>query len=150
MSTESSGPGGDIRDDLLRAFRQLRPDMLQNARADADLDPNSRADEFSDEDIEQILNAYEGLMVEAFTGAGRQTRDLVLETALPPIVRSLQQTTADMVRSNVISAVMLTYRLLARIEPERHEEAARWLAAFHGGYAHELVERVEALSREQG
>jgi hypothetical protein len=138
----------DVRRDLLRAFRELRPEMVKHARGDADLDPKSRADEFSDADIEQILNAWEGLVVEALTGSGRATRDLVLDTALPPIVRSLEQTAADMIRSNTISAVMLTHRLLPKIAAERRDEAARWLAAFYGGYAHELVERVQRLESE--
>lgn len=138
----------DVRQDLLRAFRELRPEMVRYARSDADLDPKSRADEFGDADIEQILNAWEGLVVEALTGSGRETRDLVLDTALPPIVRSLGQTAADMVCSNTISAVMLTHRLLPRIPAERREDAARWLAAFYGGYAHELVERVQRLESE--
>jgi hypothetical protein len=138
----------DVRQDLLDAFREVRPEMLKHTREDADLDPKSRADEFSDADIEQILNAYEGLIVEALTGSSRETRDFVMETALPPIVRSLEQTAADMIRSNTISAVMLAHRLLPKIASERRDDAARWLAAFYGGYAHELVERVQSLENE--
>jgi hypothetical protein len=148
MSAEQPASQEDVRQDLLRAFRELRPDMVKHARSDADLDPNSRADEFSDADIEQILNAYEGLVVEALTDSGRSTRDFVLDTALPPIVRSLGQTSADTVRSNIISAVMLAHRLLPKVAADRRDDAARWLAAFYGEYAHELVERVQQLERE--
>jgi hypothetical protein len=149
MHAEPDTGSHDVREDILRAFRDLRPDMVAFARRDADLDPQSRADEFSDADIEQVLNAWEGLIVEALTGTGRTTRDLVLDTALEPIVRSLKQTTADMVRSNTISAVMLTHRVLSKIPDEQREQAARWLAAFYGDYAHELVERVQALEDER-
>ena len=148
MST-SEPADQDVRQELLRAFQEMRPEMLENARRDADLDPKSRADEFSDAEIEQILNAYAALITEALTGSGRETRDLVMETALPPIVRSLKQTTADLVRSNTISAVMLAHRLLPRVRAEHRDDAARWLAAFYGGYACELVERVEHLQDEQ-
>jgi hypothetical protein len=135
-------------DELAAAFKRVRPQMVAFARRDADLDPGSRIAEFSDADVEQFVNAYEALFLEALAGSGRETRDLVLETALPPIV-DLGQTSLDMVRSNAISAVMLTHRLLPQVSPERREDAARWLAAFYGGYAAEVVERVLALEAER-
>jgi hypothetical protein len=134
----------DTLDELSEAFRRLRPQMVELARRDADLDPKSRIDEFSDADIEQFLNAYAAIFQEALDGSGRQTRELVLETALPPIVE-FGQTSLDMVRSNMISAVMLTHRLLPQVSAERREDAARWLAAFYGEYSSEVIERVLAL-----
>lgn len=146
--TDDHGPSEDVRAELLRAFGELRPEMVENARKDAPLDPASRVDEFSDGDLEQILNAYEALFTEALTGSGRQTRDLIFDTALPPIVE-LGQTTLDMVRSNMISAVLLAHRLLPRVAAEHRDAAARWLASFQGDYAYELVERVLALQGER-
>jgi hypothetical protein len=143
-SDEPSGAGPEARAEIGRAFADLRPQMIANARADADLDPSSRASEFSDEDLEQIINAYDALFREALEGSGRETRELIFETALPPIVE-MGQTAGDFIRGNVISAVMMTHRLLPLVSPERRHEAARWLAAFHSSYACELLERVQAL-----
>ena len=139
----------ETQQELARAFGELRPQMLANAAADADLDPQSRLDEFAEGDLEQVLNAYEAMFMEALQGRGRQTRDLILETALPPII-DLGQTALDMVRSNVISAVMLAHRLLPLVRPELRDEAARWLASFYSTYAHELTGRALTLERERG
>lgn len=133
-----------VLDAIARAFRELRPTMIANARADADLDPNSRVDDFSEGDLEQFLNAYEALFMESLEGTGRTTRAFILDTALPPVI-ALGQTTLDLVRSNVLSAVMTSHRLLPLIEPELRDDAARWLAAFHSGYAYDVAERALAL-----
>jgi len=143
----------DLADDQLRAeiaqaFRQLRPSMLANAERDADLDPNSRIEEFADQDLEQFLNAYEAMFMEALEGRGTATRDLILETALPPIIE-FGQTSLDMVRSNVISAVMMAHRLLPLVSEERRDDAARWLAAFLSGYSYEAIGRAQALEAER-
>jgi hypothetical protein len=138
----------EARAEIARAFKQLRPQMIDNARKDADLDPASRAGEFSDADLEQIVNAWEALFHEALEGTGRQTRELIFETALPPILE-MGQSAADMMRSNVISAVMLTHRMLPLIAPEHRDDAARWLAGFHSEYAHDLLGRVLALEAER-
>ena len=149
MSADTSGAGADVRAAIGRAFHELRPQMVPNARKDAELDPASRASEFSDEDLEQIVNAYEALFNEALEGSGRETRELIFETALPPIVE-MGQTATDFMRSNVISAVMMTHRLLPLIEPDQRDRAARWLAVFHSSYACELLERVNRLEAERG
>ena len=137
-------PSMEVRAEIARAFEQLRPRMLDHAAADADLDPNSRFDEFRSEDLEQFLNAYEALFMEALEGRGTETRDLILDTALPPIVE-LGQTARDMARSNVISAVMLAHRLLPLVKPELRDDAARWLAAFLSTYSYEVIGRAQAL-----
>jgi hypothetical protein len=145
--TVTPPPDTAVREDLARAFAELRPKFVENARRDADLDPDRRADGFSDADLEQFVNAYEALFLEAIEGRGREKRDLILETALPPILE-LGSTSLDVVRSNVVSAVMTTYRLLPRVPEERREEAARWLATFFADYTREIAER--ALAGEQG
>jgi hypothetical protein len=148
MAVDTSGADADVRAEIARAFKDLRPKMIENAREDADLDPSSRADEFTDADLEQIVNADEALFNEALDGSSRETRDLIFETALPPIVE-MGQTATDFMRSNVISAVMMTHRLLPLISPERREDAARWLASFHSSYTCELLERVRELEAER-
>jgi hypothetical protein len=148
MPDAPAPPEPAVRDAIARAFEQLRPNMIANAHADADLDPASRLEDFSDSDLEQFLNAYDALFTEALQGTGRSTRDFVLDTALPPILE-LGQSAADMIRSNVISAVMLTHRLLALVEEEHREEAARWLARYHSDYAVEVAERVRALETQR-
>ena len=147
MSPASRIADDRVRDEIARAFRELRPRMAQDAAADADLDPASRLDDFGYQDIEQFINAYEALFMEALEGEGRETRDFILETALPPVLE-MGQTALQLVRSNVISAVMLTHRLLPLVDAEVRHDAARWLAAFHSAYTYELAER--ALGLEAG
>ena len=142
-------PGGHtvdkrLRDEIERAFRELRPRMLADAAADADLDPASRFDDFAEGDLEQFLNAYEALFMEALSGTGRSTRDFILDTALPPILE-LGQDPLDLVRSTMISAVMLTHRLLPLVDPDLRDDAARWLASFYSGYAYDVAQRAFAL-----
>lgn len=107
MGTDTSGADATVRAEIARAFRELRPHIIENARKDADLDPASRLSAFSDTDLEQIVNAWEAMFMEALEGRGRETRELIFETALPPILE-LGQTALDMARSTVISAVMLS------------------------------------------
>lgn len=130
----------DARDELRRAFGELRPHIIANARRDADLDPDSQIGDFSDGDLEQFVNAYEALLHEALDGKGHETRDLILETALPPVLAKTG-TVLTLVRSNVISAVMLSHRLLPLVRADVRDEAARWLAWFYSGYVEELTRR---------
>ena len=140
--------GDAARAEIADAFRRLRPVMLENAERDAELDPNSRIGDFSEQDLEQFLNAYEAMFTEALEGEGRATRDLIIETALPPIIE-FGQTSLDMVRSNVVSAVILAHRMLPLVSEEHREDAARWLAHFLSSYSYELVERAQALEAER-
>ena len=139
-------PEPEVREEILAAFQQLRPAMVENARGDADLDPTSQVPEFSDSDLQQFVNAWEALFTEALEGSGRETRELIFDTALPPIV-AMGRTAQDMMRSNVCSAVMLTSRLLPLVAPEHRDAAARWLASFQGEYAYDLLGRVLALEK---
>ena len=139
----------ELRTELKRAFTELRPRMIENAHRDADLDPDSRIDDFSDADLEQFLNAYQALFFEAVDGQSRATRDLVLDTALPPVLES-SGSPLTLVRSNVISAVMLTHRLVPIVRPELRDEAARWMAWFYSGYTEELTERALRIVGERG
>jgi hypothetical protein len=54
-----------------------------------------------------------------------------------------------MVRSNVVSAVMMSHRLLPLVSEENREDAARWLAAFLSDYNTEAIERALALEAEK-
>lgn len=148
MTDRTPTTDADVCAAIAAAFRELRPRMIADARADADLDPASRAGEFGDAELEQFANAYEAMFMEALEGEGRRTRDFILSTALPPILE-MGSTILDMVRGNVISAVMLTHRLLPLVAPELRDEAARWLARFHSGYTYELAERGLALEAER-
>ena len=138
----------DVRAELKQAFSTLRPHMLDNARRDSDLDPDSRIDDFSPADLEQFLNAYEALFMEAVEGKSRETRDLILDTALPPVLE-MSGTPLTLVRSNVLSAVMLAHRMLPLVREDLREEAARWLAWFYSGYVEETVQRALALKGER-
>jgi hypothetical protein len=140
MTADAGQADDDLRAEIARAFRELRPAMIADARKDADLDPASRMSEFRDEDLEQFANAYEAMFMEALDGTGRQTRDFVLDTALPPVLES-GGSVLDLIRGNVVSAVMLTHRLLPLIAPEHRDGAARWLAAFQSSYTYEMAER---------
>ena len=145
----SSAPDDELRDEILRAFKELRPQMIPNARKDADLDPTSIIGDFGDAELEQFLNAWESMFTEALEGTGRQTRDFILDTALPPVVESGPGALA-MIRSQVVSAVMLAHRLLPLVKPERRDDAARWLAAYHSGYTYEVAGRALAIEGGKG
>jgi hypothetical protein len=145
MSDVTIAVSDDVRAEIARAFAELRPHMIENAAADKDLDPASRFDDFRAEDLEQFLNAYEAMFMEALEGRGRVPRDLYLETPLPPEIEEQGQTAADMVRGNVVSAVMLAHRLLPLVREDLRDDAARWLASFLSGYSHEVVGRALAI-----
>lgn len=139
-------PEPAVREAILAAFAQLRPSMIEDVRSDADLDPGSSVPDYSDTDLHQFVNAWEALFREALEGPGRETRELIFDTALPPIVAA-GRTAQDMVRTNMCSAVMLAHRLLPLVAPEHRDAAARWLASFQGEYAHDLLGRVLAIER---
>lgn len=136
-----------LRAELGNAFQQLRPQMVENAFKDADLDPNNTIDEFSRADLEQFANAYEAMFMEALEGEGAQTRQFIFDTALPPMIER-GQSALDMIRSNVSSAVMSAHRLLPLVAPELRDDAARWLAVFHATYTREIAERALALEAQ--
>ena len=140
--------GPEVREAIARAFGELRPRMIEHAAADADLDPQSRFDEFDRGALEQFLNAYEAMFMEALEGRGRGTRDFILEPALPPFI-AMGQTTLDLVRSNAISSIMLTHRLLPLVPEDLRDEAARWLASFYSTYTHEIAGRALVLERDR-
>lgn len=148
MTVDSRPADEAVRREIARAFRELRPRMIANAHDDADLDPASMISEFTESELEQFVNAYEALFMEALEGGEHSTRAFILETALPPILEQ-GQTALTMIRSNVISAVMMTYRLLPLVEADVRHEAARWLAAFHSGYTHDLAERALELEAKR-
>jgi hypothetical protein len=146
-------PGPDTADERLRAelgraFQQLRPQMVDNAFKDADLDPNNTVEDFSRDELEQFANAYEAMFTEALEGTGDETRRFIFDTALPPMVER-GQSALDMIRSNVVSAVMSAHRLLPLVDAELRDDAARWLADFHATYAREVAERAIALEAER-
>ena len=148
MSAPADTPEA-VRTEIARAFRELKPHMLEHAHQDADLNPASLLDELGERDLEQFLNAYEGMFMEALEGTGHETRTFILETALPPIL-AMGQTTLDMIRSNVVSAVMLTHRMLPLIAEEHRDEAARWLARYHSEYTYELARRGLTIEAGDG
>jgi hypothetical protein len=139
-----AAPSQDVRDELTRAFAELRPRMRELAEANASVDPKPRLDEFSDADIEQFVNAYEAMFLEALQGESRQVRELVFDTALEPMMAS-GQTALDMLRSNVISSVTMSHRLLRAVREDVREDAVLWLAGFYSSYTAELAERALAI-----
>ena len=124
-------------DALLRTFSD-RPRMLElTKRVVADV-PAIGADRYSDEELDQLLNAFEALVTEAVTGAGTSTRELVLETAIPAIVADgLEPWT--LACSNTTFAIFLTGMVLEEIPPEQRVDALSWLASFWGSYTGDVV-----------
>ena len=129
---------------LQDAFKALRPELYAISDQTSDMTPESNPEDYSREDIEQFLNAYEALVLEAMEGRGRQTRDLIFETALPGIVAE-GHSVGELVQSGVAMSIMLTHRLLEQVPAEERDAAAAWLAAFYSGYTRETVERVLEL-----
>ena len=148
MSAPADTPEA-VRAEIARAFQELKPHMLEHAAEDADLNPANQLEDFEQRDLEQFLNAYEGMFMEALEGKGHDKRDFILETALPPIL-AMGRSTIDMIRGNVVSAVMLTHRMLPLIAEEHRHEAARWLARYHSEYTYEIAQRGLAIEAGNG
>ena len=144
MAQPPGAPSEDVRAELKRAFAELRPRFGELAQANAAVDPEPLVDELGDEEIAQFINAYEALFNEALDGTGREVRDLVFDTALEPIM-AMGQTALSMIRSNVISAVTLTHRLLPLVREDVRDDAAMWLAGYLSQYTYELAERALAI-----
>src|SRR3712207_4672806 len=119
--------------------------MREIAEANARIDPDSQLERFSDEDIEQIVNAYEALFLESLHDTGRTMRDLVFDTALKPVLDETGQTALGVIRSQVISAVTMSHRLVPMVSEDLREEAVFWLAGFYSQYTYEIAQRVMAL-----
>ena len=137
-------PIGAAPESLVEAFKAVRPELYAISETTSEITPESNPEDYSRGDIEQFLNAYEALVLEAMEGRGRETRDLIFDTALPGIVAE-GHTVGALVQSGVAMSVYLTHRLLARVPDEGREEAALWLASFYSGYTRETVERVLEL-----
>jgi hypothetical protein len=142
-------PTGAAPAELVQAFRDLRPQLYDISQETSRLTPESNPEDYSREAIEQFLNAYEALVLEALEGRGRSRRDLIFDTALPVVVAEGQPVGA-MVQSGVALAVTLTHLLLARVPEHVRDESAAWLAAFFSAYTRETLERVIELQREAG
>jgi hypothetical protein len=144
MTMGSAGDDEELHAELRRAFDEFCPKMAGHLRQDAGLDPTTPLGWIDDAELQQFVNAFKAMVTEALDGPERSTRNLIFETALPGVVAE-GRTDLQMARSTVITAVMVAYRMLPLVAPEHRDGAARWLAAFYGGYVHELVQRAQAL-----
>jgi hypothetical protein len=140
----SIGDSDETRAEIARAFRELRPRLPEIAEQNALLDPVGADQDLAPEAIEQFINAYEALFLEALEGRGHATRDLIFDTALQPIM-DRGRTALGMLRGNVVSAVTLTSQLLPLVREDLRREATLWLAGFYADYTCELAERALAI-----
>lgn len=141
-------PSDEVLEEIRRAFRELRPRMIEFADENARLNPRSLRDQLSDEEVEQFINAYESLFMEALDG-GHKVRDMILDTALEPIMAT-GQTALDFVRSNILSAVLMAHRLLPLVREDLRDDAARWLAVFQAEYAHDSARKAMEIEARRG
>jgi len=79
-------PSGAAPESLVEAFKAIRSELYAISERTSQITPESNPEDYSRGDIEQFLNAYEALVLEAMEGRGRETRDLIFDTALPGIV----------------------------------------------------------------
>jgi hypothetical protein len=145
--SDATSAGEAAPAELLQAFKDLRPHLFDVSMQTSRMTPESNPDDYSREDIEQFLNAYEALMLEALEGRGRAKRDIIFESALPAVVAE-GQPAVSMIQSNVATSVMMTYRLLDAVPAAAREESALWLAGFFSGYTREMAERTLELERD--
>ena len=137
-------PSGAAPESLVEAFKAVRPELYAISEKTSEITPESNPEDYSRGDIEQFLNAYEALVLEAMEGRGRETRDLIFDTALPGIVAE-GHGVGELVQSGVAMSVYLTHRLLEHVPAGDREAAALWLATFYSGYTRETAERVLEL-----
>ena len=129
---------------LLEAWPTIRPDLGDLvARLEAVL-PAAPTTTFAPEEIEQLLNAFEALVLEGLRAEGTETRDFLLETAVPAIVAG-GQPPLDLLRSHIGVFVLLTERLCGAVPSEHAQDAALWLAGFFAGYGSDSTERALAV-----
>ena len=125
---------------LADAFATRRDLLL--ARARQVLDAAGSSAKWTDEDLGQLLNAFTAMVREALERGESQTRELLLETAIPAAIAQ-GETSASLVKANVMFATLIATEVVADLPEDQREDALVWLAGFFGEYVCEMLEAAE-------
>lgn len=90
-----------------------------------------------DDDLEQVLRAFQSLMLEELDGGG-ETRALFMETAIPAFLAD-GIPAASLIGAATHVAVDVTPRLMAAVPPEDADRAREWLACFWSAYLKDVA-----------
>ena len=124
--------------DLLDREPELLVEVAKRAQA-----VNESGQDYSDEDVAQIVHAFGGALREALAGTGSDARDLLMQTAVPAVV-ARGETPATLARSATVFGVLLAGAVRERVPAELTEGAVEWLAGFFGAWAHDVVEAARS------
>jgi len=130
---------GDFKDAIRQRLASRREALLDLARSRA-------AEHWTDDDLDQLLRAFYGLLDEALTDESTATRSLFLETAVPAAVAA-GETVASIAASISAWAVVLTSELVAELPPDERVRAAVWLADFFEAYARDVIVAAQKAER---
>ena len=126
---------------LLEAFDALRPELHRVIRGVEDVvEPTAPSTAVEDEVArEQFERAFEQVVREGMVGESTEIRELVFHTAIPGIVAD-GTGVLDLVETHVALFALLQRALVQRLGEDDRDPAARWLAAYFGGYVRDLVD----------
>ena len=88
-----------------------------------------------DHDLEQLMNGFESLLLEALEERGTEARDLFIETTVPGVIAAGLRTPDQLAGGTAAWGVLLSTALLSRLPDDQRQPAAVWLAGFFGDYA---------------
>ena len=140
----SEGPG-PFAAELVRAIERSHDVLVDLGRVAASMDERLAAT-IGEQDLDQVMRAFESVLVEALEQSGSETRRLLLTSAVPAAVAA-GWTLLDIAQSNATFSVLLT-ALIAEL-PEQHRSAARgWLAVFMGEYLRDALAEAKKAGAE--
>jgi len=96
---------------------------------------------YGDEELEQLVRAFGGVLSEALEGDSRERLELLVETAVPAFVAD-GQTVSSLARASGMFAVAVSASLVLSVPEEERAASAAWLAAFFGEYTQAVVDEA--------
>lgn len=107
------------------------------------------AGKYGEEELDQLVRAFEAVVAESLEGSGREQMDLLVGSAVPALIAD-GQTTSTLARAVGALAVVISTSLLRDMPRAEHDDAAGWLAGFFGEYAQAVVDEAQRATTEHG
>lgn len=124
--------------ELLNAIEQRRAELIQTLGfTHSNPEPGARVYEHAD--IEQMVNGFLALLVEALEERPPEVRTFFLQTAMPAL-RDSGTTLHTMMRGSVQALMIMSITLTQHVSPEVRDEARGWLSSFTGAYVAEMAD----------
>ena len=111
-----------------------------------DLGPVGAIAVLDDVALDQLVRAFESVLVEALRG-GREQRDLVLQTTVPAVVAQ-GQGILEVVEAQAAIFVAVGAALVGAVPAADRAAVREWLAHYAGGYVREVAELALAAQRD--